>query len=76
MLNIIKGGLRQQVSETSFNSLYKINSWAIDETFVAQTDTKQETIKCLKNQGEIRNYVQMVGSGQRKFDDKIFKSED
>jgi len=76
MVFVIKGGLRQQVSEEAFKKLYEPNGWVIDAEVEIKKDPVQETIKTLKNEAQIKNYIKMTGREPRKFDDKLFKNEE
>jgi predicted small metal-binding protein len=76
IINIIKGGLRQQVSEEAYEKLYKPNGWAVDCAFEAKIDEEQEVIKTLKTQGEIKNYNKMRKTAPKKFNDNLFEDEE
>lgn len=73
-INIIKGGLRQTVSQQAFEKLYKPNGWEID-TENTQFEETQETVKSLKTEPEIKNYLLMKKHEAKKFNDGLFKSD-
>jgi len=74
-INIIKGGLRQTVSQAQFEKLYKPNGWRVDEVELPPKDEIQETVKTLATQGQIKNYVAMKKREPKKFNDKLFYSD-
>ena len=78
MVNIIRGGLQQQVSQETFESIYKPHGWEIDDAGLPPADDElQKTIKSFgTDQSAIKNFVKMARSESRYFDDKLFKSEE
>jgi len=75
MLNIIKGGLRQQVTEAAYKKLYEPHGWNIDGQEVPPPDPVQETVKSLPTQTQVKNYIDMTRRQPKKFDDKLFYSD-
>ena len=73
-INITKGGLRQTVSRAAFERLYQPNGWVVDET-ETKPDKIQETVKTLKGEAEIKNYLAMKKRVPKNFDDGLFKSD-
>jgi len=75
LLHIIKGGLRQQVTETAYLKLYKPNGWNIDSQEKPPSNPVQETVKSLPTQTQVKNYIDMTRRQPKKFDDKLFCSD-
>jgi len=75
MLNIIKGGLRQQVCAATYEKLYKGYGWVIDD-FAPEKNKVQETVRGLTLEREIIDFHKMIKHSPRRFNDKLFKSEE
>ena len=74
MVNIIKGSLRQQVSQQAFERMYQPNGWIIDNVGLPQEDETQAIVKTM-SEANAKNFIADKRRTARKFDDKIFKSE-
>ena len=74
MINIIKGGLRQQVTRDAYERMYKPNGWTIDSAGLPAEDETQKIVETM-SEGNARNFLADKARAPRKFDDKIFKSE-
>lgn len=75
-LHIIKGSVKSVVSKAQFERLYKPNGWVIDEDFVEKRDEAEETVKELKTETEKLNYLKMKKVKSKKFNDKLFYSDE
>lgn len=73
-LFIIKGSIKNVVSEEVFNRIYKPNGWVIDET--RQPVEKDENIEELKTETELNNYTKMKKKTTKTFNDDLIKKGD
>ncbi len=73
-LFIIKGSIKNVVSEEVFNRIYKPNGWVIDET--RQPVVKDENIEELKTETELNNYTKMKKKTTKTFNDDLIKKGD
>lgn len=73
-LFIIKGSIKNVVSEEVFNRIYKPNGWVIDET--RQPVEKDENIEELKTETELKNYTKMKKKTTKTFNDDLIKKGD
>ncbi len=82
IVDIIKGGIRQQVTELDFERNYKPKGWKIDKNPIRKTSEILETVKKLEestpvpSDTEVKNYLKMKKKTPKKFDDKLFKGDD
>ena len=74
-LHIMKGSVKTVVDKETFEKSYKPNGWVIDKSFGEQVDEIKETVKELKSEQEVKNFLKMKKVVEKKFDDKLIKSE-
>ena len=73
-LFIIKGSIKNVVSEEVFNRIYKPNGWVIDET--RQPIQKDKMVEELKTETELKNYTKMKKKTTKTFNDDLIKKGD
>lgn len=73
-LFIIKGSIKNVVSEEVFNRIYKPNGWVIDET--RQPIQKDKVVEELKTETELNNYTKMKKKTTKTFNDDLIKKGD
>lgn len=73
-LFIIKGSIKNVVSEEVFNRIYKPNGWVIDET--RQPIQKDKMFEELKTETELKNYTKMKKKTTKTFNDDLIKKGD
>lgn len=73
-LFIIKGSIKNVVSEEVFNRIYKPNGWVIDET--RQPIQKDKVVEELKTETELKNYTKMKKKTTKTFNDDLIKKGD
>lgn len=72
-LFIIKGSIKNVVSEEVFNRIYKPNGWVIDET---RQPVEKGIEKELNTETELKNYTKMKKKTTKTFNDDLIKKGD
>ena len=72
-LFIIKGSIKNVVSEEVFNRIYKPNGWVIDET---RQPVEKGIEEELKTETELKNYTKMKKKTTKTFNDDLIKKGD
>lgn len=75
-LHIKKGNVKNVVDREMYEKNYRPLGWVIDSDYHEQVDEIQETVKTLKTENDVKNFLKMKKTSEKKFDDKLIKEQD